>query len=87
MPKLPPLPKGKVNVGEKMTPHYSASQMHDYASEYARSYAAQEVAKEREACAKGCDDALDGFTESSDWATGYVTAVKDIADGIRSRKD
>ena len=69
---LPPLPKGKINVGEKMTPHYSAAQMHDYAT----AYAAQEVAREREACEATC--------RAMWYVDGQFTADT-FADAIRAR--
>ena len=45
------------------------------------------AAAEREACAKAIENSIDGFTNNSEWADGYIQAAKDIADGIRARGD
>ncbi len=42
---------------------------------------------EREACAKACEESADGFGGHGDWASGYVAALDDIAEGIRARGD
>ena len=41
----------------------------------------------RESCANGCEQMSDGFEVNSDWAKGYVQALKDVADGIRNAGD
>ena len=36
---------------------------------------------------KAIENSMDGFRNNSEWADGYIQAVKDIADGIRARGD
>lgn len=48
-------------------------------------FAALVAAAEREACAKGCDEAALGFGEETEWAQGYAQGIRDAADGIRAR--
>ena len=48
-------------------------------------FAALVAAAEREACAKGIEDSMDGIRATVEWSEGYLQAVKDIADGIRAR--
>ena len=89
--EMPPLPKADYVLGvesdgwsrEYLT--YQDAYTDHQMREYAIAYAAQEVAREREACAKACITSVDGFGTTSEWAAGYVQAARDIAEGIRAR--
>ena len=54
---------------------------------YVYAFARALVEQEREACAKACEDSVSGFGEDTEWARGYVEGIKDVAEGIRNRKD
>lgn len=48
-------------------------------------FAQKVVAAELYACAKGCETSLAGVRSETEWAEGYIQAVKDIAEGLRAR--
>ena len=66
---------------------YSVEGHNRYAS--ALSKAADEIERLQSviACVMAIKNSMDGFHNNSEWADGYIQAVKDIADGIRARGD
>lgn len=76
-------------VRVQLTPKGRAIHAANHAMITAFSWSAWQAATrvEREACAKACEESADGFGGHGDWASGYVAALDDIAEGIRARGD